>query len=337
MEHIIRGTGAIIGGRQLNIVGSQAIEAITKGYDHFEVKMGIIGALLILISATGFALLPLFALLAYDGGANTTTLLFLRFAIATVLLFFYCIIRKTTWTLSARQILTLFLMGGILYMLQSLFYLSSIKYMPASLAALLLYTYPVLVAILSFAVEKEKITKRVILSIVLTMIGMVLVLGVSGRMNIKGALLAFGAALVYACYIIIGNRTVSKVSPAVTSLLVSFFASISFLIIGLTNHSITLAMTSKAWMAVMGVGICSTVVAILAFFAGLKLIGPTKASLLSTLEPVITTAGSILLFSQSFNWIQALGGGIILTGAVLIVTIQKEHIQCPDTNNALPQ
>ncbi len=294
----------------------------------------IIGALLILISATGFAVLPLFALLAYDGGANTTTLLLLRFTIATVLLFIYCLIRKETWNLSARQILTLFFMGGILYMLQSLFYLSSIKYMPASLTALLFYTYPVLVAILSFAVEKEGITKRVMLSIVLTMIGMVLVLGVSGRINTEGALLAFGAALVYAGYIIIGNRTVAQISPAVTSLLVSLFASISFLIIGLGNRSMALPMTSKVWLAVMGVSVFSTVVAILAFFAGLKLIGPTKASLLSTVEPAITTAGSILLFRQGFTWMQAVGGVIILTGAVLIITIRKERLPSPDANKA---
>lgn len=122
--------------------------------------MEIIGDLMILISATAFGLLPLFALLAYDGGTNITTLLFLRFAIATVLLLLYCIAREKAWALSARQILALFLLGGILYMIQSLCYYSSIKYIPASLTALLLYTYPALVAILSFVVEKEKITKR---------------------------------------------------------------------------------------------------------------------------------------------------------------------------------
>lgn len=155
------------------------------------------------------------------------------------------------------------------------------------------------------------------------MIGTVLVLGVStGRINIEGALLALGAALVYACYIVIGNRTVSNVSPAVTSLLISFFASISFLIIGLTNHSMVLTINSKAWMAVIGVGIF-TVVAILTLFSGLKILGSIKTSLLSTFEPIVTTLGSILLLGQSFTWIQAFGGVIVLTGAVFIVTGQK--------------
>ncbi len=286
------------------------------------------GVFFILLSATGFGLMPLFALIAYHGGANVGSLLFLRFAIAAIIFFVYCFFSVKVWTISKTQLFYLFIMGGILYALLSTCYFSAVKYIPASLAALLLYTYPAFVAILSFFIDKEKLTPKLTLSIFLTGIGMILVLGVSlGQISITGMLLALSASVIYSCYIVIGNRIISQVPPLLTSSFVSLFASLSFLAIGLSTHNLSLHLQWSAWMATVGIAILSTVVAILAFFAGIKYLGSTKSSILSTWEPVVATLSSVLLLHQHLAWTQAVGGIIVLSGAFVVVMAKSQKRQ----------
>ncbi|WP_019417669.1 EamA family transporter [Anoxybacillus sp. ST70] len=77
---------------------------------------------LILLSATGFAFIPIFALYAYDSGVTVTTLLFLRFALAALFFFLYLWLKEKNWKVSRSHLLYLFLLGGIFYMMQSSFY-----------------------------------------------------------------------------------------------------------------------------------------------------------------------------------------------------------------------
>ena len=94
-----------------------------------------LGVLLIMLSAFGFGLMPIFATYAYAGGVNVPTLLFLRFSLAAICLFAYLCWRRTVWRLRRRELLSLLFLGAVLYTLQSTFYFSAVRYIPASLAA----------------------------------------------------------------------------------------------------------------------------------------------------------------------------------------------------------
>ena len=72
------------------------------------------------------------------------------------------------------------------------------------------------------------------------------------------------------------------------------------------------------WAAVTGIALVSTVAAITLFFAGLARIGPTRASTLSTIEPVFTVILAALLLGERIEPIQ-LGGGALILGAVLLL------------------
>lgn len=79
----------------------------------------LLGYVLVLLSAFGFGLLPIFAIFAYDSGMGVPTLLFLRFAFATVLFFSYILIKMRGWKITGKQWLALFLLGGVLYTMQA--------------------------------------------------------------------------------------------------------------------------------------------------------------------------------------------------------------------------
>jgi drug/metabolite transporter (DMT)-like permease len=284
-----------------------------------------LGALLIAVSAFGFGLMPLLALYAYEGGATVGTVLSCRFII-TAAVFFVCVaLQERQISLTRKQVFSLVLLGGVLYMLQSTTYLTAVRFISPSLAALILYTYPIMVAVLSFIVENEPIGARSITAIVISLGGVFLMLGVSGEaVNIKGVLFALSAAIVYSCYIVIGNRVVKQLPSIVTSAYVALFAAASLLLVSLVTGDLHFSISIQSWLAILGIAVFSTVMAMLAFFRGLELVGSTQAAILSTTEPLVTVCLSALLLGERLSALQLLGGLAVVTGAVLAATARHD-------------
>lgn len=283
------------------------------------------GYLLIVISAIGFGVMPIFASYAYDSGVSLTTFLFLRFAFTSIIFFAYIFLKKIKINISKTQLLYLILLGGILYTLQSTFYFSSIKYIPTSLAVLLLYLYPVFVAFLSFFINKEKLSIKLFLSIAISLTGMILVLGTpESDINYVGILLALGAAIIYSFYIIFGNKMALQLSPIITSAFIALFASLSLLIGGLFTNTMSFDFNTLGWIPILGTTLFSSIIAMFTFFKGMNIIGPTRASILSMVEPVVTIVFSILLFNDKMSALQFIGGIIIIIGAIFVILFSAQ-------------
>jgi drug/metabolite transporter (DMT)-like permease len=116
-------------------------------------RMG--GLLLIIVSAASFGTLAIFGRLAYADGIDVPTLLFLRFAIASLVMAVLLPVLRQPMP-RGKILVELIGMGAIGYVGQSFCYLSAVKYASAGLAALLLYLYPAFVFILSALFLKEK-------------------------------------------------------------------------------------------------------------------------------------------------------------------------------------
>jgi drug/metabolite transporter (DMT)-like permease len=277
--------------------------------------------LLIFASAFGFGLMPILALYAYRGGINVPTLLFLRFLIAALCLFGYLLVRRTCWNIPRREMGRLFFLGAVLYTLQSTFYFSAVRYIPASLTALILYLYPVIVTLLAVVLEKETLSLGSVAPATLSLMGIAVVLGAPlDQLDWYGVLLAFGAALVYSFYIILGRRVVAQIPPVVTSAFVSAFAALSFFTYGGITHSLVFDLSIQLWIMILGIVFFSTILAMAAFFAGMDIIGSTRASILSTIEPVITIGFSALLLQEQLTWGQGVGAMLVLTGTIWIIS-----------------
>jgi drug/metabolite transporter (DMT)-like permease len=284
------------------------------------------GVALVLLSALGFGLLPIFAIFAYREGANVNTLLFLRFSLAALFLFAYLGLKRQPLAVSRRQLAALFALGGVLYAAQASLYFSSLRYIPASLTSLLLYTYPFFVALLASIVDKERLTRGNLLAATLGMAGLVFVLGASpAAVDATGVLLALGAAVVYSAYLVIGTRVVRELSPLVTSAYVTGWAALSMLAAGAAGGSLTFTLTATAWAAVGGIVAFATIMAMLTLFRGLDLIGPTRASILSMVEPLITFALSALCFGDRLTVLQLAGGAAVIAGAAMVVRTRANN------------
>jgi len=246
-------------------------------------------------------LIPIFALLAYRGGINVVTLLAIRFVLSGLVLFGYLLARGRRVLAQAAAALPGLLGLGLCYTLQSGFYFSAVRYISASLASILLYSYPALVCLLAFLVEKERLAARTLLALAVSLLGVILVLGSSlGTAHPAGVGLALGAAVVYSLYITLANRVLRDVEPVVAMAVVTLVTSALYVGLGLVAGGLSFAFAPATWLPIALIIVVSTLLAILAFFRGLGILGSSTASIVSMTEPLFTIGISVLLFGTGW-------------------------------------
>lgn len=274
-----------------------------------------VGIILIAISAASFGTLAAFGRYAYANGIDTYTLLFLRFGISAVLMGILLILRREALP-RGKTLLQLVGMGAIGYVGQSFSYLSAIRYASAGLVALLLYLYPVFVALLSSLFLHEKITRPRAIALAIALVGTALTVNPSGG-QLPGILLALSAAIIYSFYIIVGTHVMQKVSAIQSSTVIFASAGLVYGVLTAFNGP-HLPAYPDGWWIIVGIVFIATIIPVVTFLAGLQRIGPTNASMLSTLEPVVTVILAAVLFQDALKPISLLGGSLILAAVILL-------------------
>lgn len=279
------------------------------------------GILFIVISAASFGTLAIFGRLLYADGLDTFTLLFLRFSFAACVMALLLLLRKETFP-HGRVLLQLIGMGALGYAGQAFSFLSAIKYASAGLVALLLYLYPMFVFVLSVIVLREKVTWLKVAALVLALTGTALTVDPAGG-QLTGILLAVLSAVIYSIYIIVGTNVMKHVSAVQSSLVIFTSAALVYGLITAVNGA-HFPSTNVGWLGIAGIVLVATVIPVTTFLAGLERIGPTNASMLSTLEPVVTVLLAGLLFHERLQPITILGGTLILVAVVLLTRGEPE-------------
>jgi drug/metabolite transporter (DMT)-like permease len=282
------------------------------------------GTVLCLASGAAFGAMAVFGKLAYDEGTTVGTLLVVRFALAAALFWLVVLASggaREVRALRRRDIIAGLALGACGYAFQAGCYFAALERIDASLLALLLYTFPAMVAVAAIVLGRERADPARLGALVLASIGLVLVLASArpGALDPLGAALALGAALIYTTYILVSQGIAGRISPTVLSALVCTGAAIS-----LAAGSAALGelrpgdVTAAGWGWLTGIALISTVAAVSLFFAGLKRVGPTTASILSTVEPVVTVGLAFVVFGELLGALQLLGGALVV-GAVLVL------------------
>nr|MDO8133291.1 DMT family transporter [Candidatus Njordarchaeum guaymaensis] len=274
------------------------------------------GSILVLISAVSFGLMPIFARFAYGRDVGVQELLFMRFLLAFLLMGIFLRLAGTVSIPKRKDLLGLLALGGIGYYLQSTFYFTALLYIPVSVAALVLNTYPTFVTAGSLALGWEKASVSVVLSLSLALVGLALVANPIMSAAGFGVLIAFGAAITYTAYILISTRTLKGLTGELGSFYIMGAASLSFGTSSLLTGQLRLAWSLEAWVWVLMISVISTSLAITAFFQGLKLVGPTRTSILSTAELVTSVVAAAVIFNENLTITQLIGGLLIISATI---------------------
>lgn len=276
------------------------------------------GVALCLVSAVGFGLMAIFAKEAYRAGLGVTSLLAARFVVAAAV--FWIIVALRPAPLPPRRLVVACLaLGSAGYAAQAGLFFTALQHIDASLTSLLLYTYPALVFCAAVALRRERFTPWKAGALLLASGGAALVLlgGGTGGLESTGVLLALGAAVMYTTYILVADGIVARLDPFLMGALITTGAAATFLVAGATGGTLAFS-GGDGWIWIVAIALASTVLPIVTFMLGMKSVGASTASIVSTLEPVVTVALAVALFGEGLGPLQLLGGVLVLAAVVAL-------------------
>lgn len=274
------------------------------------------GVAWIVLSAAGFGAMAIFAKLAYRDGVSLETMLFLRFALAGLLLAAWGALHGVRWP-RGRDLLWVAAMGAVGYVGQSFSYFAALQHATAGVVALLLYLYPALVVVFSALLFKRRIGVGRGWALAVALAGTALTVGGDLISEVQGIVLGIGAALIYSLYILAGERVMPRVGALPAAIVVMCSAVVVYGAAAFVAGP-ALPQTPAGWAAVLAIAIFSTLLAILGFFKGLEKLGAADASTLSTLEPLVTLALAALVLGETITFVQFAGGALILAAVVYL-------------------
>lgn len=277
------------------------------------------GVALCLLSACGFGAMAIFAKYAYRAGFDVTTVLAVRFLLAAAV--FWAIVRVRRPAFPPRRTIVVGLaLGGAGYAAQAGLFFGALTHLDASLTSLLLYTYPAMVFAVSVLTGRDAITRRSVVALCLALAGAALVLlgGHLGTLDGVGVAMALGAAVAYSAYILVADRAVGGTDPFALSALITTGAAATLLVVSIGTGGPHLGVAAYGWLDVAGLVLISTVLAVVGFLLGLREVGPSTASIVSTVEPVVTVSLAMALFGERLGPAQVAGGVLVLAAVVLL-------------------
>jgi len=279
------------------------------------------GILYIILSACAFGIMPILAKLSYRGGANTYSTLFLRFLFAAIMLFYYLKTKGISMKLTKKQLILITVIGVFGFTLATSSLYMSYNYISIGMASMIFYIYPSIVTILAYVVYKEKIYSRKIISLMISLIGIYILIDKgSVNFNIKGIMFAGIAAVLYSLYVLGASH---KEFKNINSYVLTFYiscasATVMFMAAKATNN-FNIDISFYALVAILLIAFISTVVALMAFLEGVRLIGPSKASILSTIEPIVSLILGIIILGEPISS-RIIIGSIMIVLSVVILT-----------------
>ena len=277
------------------------------------------GVVLCLLSAVAYAAVPILGKLGFEEGLSVSSLLVGRFGIAAAVLWLLAI-----WfdaTPSRRGVVTGLMLGLVFYAGQNGFYFAALQRISATLATLLVFIAPVLVAIAAVCLGRERLAAGQIAAIPLSLAGIALVLiGGSGLGEIDpiGVALALGCAVVYSAFMLITHAVVANVTPLTLSAAIITGGLIPFLVVAAVSADPPVPSSGDGWGIVIAMALLGTVVPVAALTAGTALSGPSTATILSASQPALTAGLAIVVLGETLTIVQVIGGLLVLGSVVAV-------------------
>lgn len=283
------------------------------------------GYILGILAAAAYGTNPLFALPLYARGMSVDSVLFYRYAIATVIMAVLMIVKGESFKVRQSELPAL-IIAGILFALSSLLLFVSYNYMDVGIASTILFVYPVFVAVLMSAMFHEKISPVTVLAIALALMGIVLLShgsGESSSVSVIGIILVVLSSLAYAIYMVALNKSRLR---HVTSLRITFysllFGSLLFVVrLGFltqlqpVNGAVSLT-------CILSLGIFPTIISLIAMTVAIHDIGSTPTAILGALEPVTALAIGVAIFGETLTS-RSISGILLVLIAVTLVVVSR--------------
>lgn len=273
------------------------------------------GPLFAVFSGLSFSVSTVVGQAALEHGMSAAAVAGIRLLVGVVVLWLAVLAMRVAGVRPRRA--GLLLATGTLTALQVLLLFEAIDRLGSSLAILLLFSYPPMVAAIAVATGRERMSRAKAVGIALSLLGMTLVIGVPGEGDgsLAGYAFGLGSGLALALYITAADRTAAGVNAFAATAWIQLGALLAITPIVLVRDSDPLASGVPWWTAVIGL---ASGTAALLFIMAVQRVTPTVASISSTIEPISTAILAAVLLDDVLTPIQLVGGVFIVSAVVAI-------------------
>lgn len=277
----------------------------------------------IVAGASLWGIIGIFVTNLYNSGFTPTQVVSIRALCAALFLVVY-VLFKDTKLLKIKVSDSKYFVGTGIFsiVLFNLCLFHSIQETSISIAAILLYTAPAFVTILSRLFFKELLTLRKLIALLTTLLGCAFVIGIFPNadepISLYGFILGLGSGFFYALYSIFGKFALRKYDSLTVTVYTFVFAAIAITPFSGLWSVIHLFSTFEVWVSILGLSFLSTMLAFLLYTKGLQTLESSRASIIATVEPVIAALLSFMLFNEILTLWQYVGIAMVIL-AVMIV------------------
>tara|TARA_B100000401_G_C52777918_1_gene706666 strand:+ start:42 stop:905 length:864 start_codon:yes stop_codon:yes gene_type:complete len=274
--------------------------------------MFVFGVIFALVAGILFGLIGPTTKIAYNAGASVPIAIFLRYAVATIIILPFLPYQKNLFDVFKKN-LKYFISISVGSIFLTLGLLTSVKFIEVSLTILIFCLYPIYVLIYSIIVDKEKILLSVKILFLITFIGIIMVLGPSFKViNLLGITLAIVASFGATSMIIINQKMSSKgISPIPINIFINMFNVIFFFIVLKIFFSLDFDFPINIFLLILIPSICYSF-ALLSQLIAIPKIGQSYTALFLYLEPVVGVLGAVFLLKENLQIYQIVGAVIVI-------------------------
>jgi DME family drug/metabolite transporter len=256
---------------------------------------------------------------------NALSIGFFRLAIATpaLLLACWCILGRRAFRIAPRDLALMLAIGAAVALYQVCYFAAIVRVGVAVAVLITLCTAPVLVAILAAVFLRERLTVAALLALICALAGTVMLVWVAPGQakprpeTIVGVLLALASALGYAV-IALCSRALAGYYHPLQPITVGFGAGALLLLPFAVWAGLTVAYPPMSWLLLLHMGLLPTALAYVLFLSGMRHTTATVASVVTLVEPLISTLLAWLLFGEQLGPLGLLGAALLL-GAIALL------------------
>jgi drug/metabolite transporter (DMT)-like permease len=291
-----------------------------------ETRNRLIGVVLAAAGAGLFSLKGVVIKLAFAEGMSVSQLLTLRMAFALPV---YLAIGVYAY-LRAREKPTVRIyaiaagLGIMSYYISSWLNFEGLKYVSAQLERLILYIYPTMVALMTWAFYKQPITRQHILALVLAYLGVFILFGTEighqGPNALLGGGLIFAGAFIYAIFVTASKSVISAMGSMLFTAFAMSAASMAFLAqsgVEIALHGIPSVTAHGVWLSVVLAMLC-TVIPSFMIAEAISRIGPGPMSAIGGVGPVVAAWAAVVVLHEPFGWPHVAAMALTILGVWLL-------------------
>ncbi len=280
-----------------------------------------LGYLLAVVQAILYASMGIICKYLYLTGMTPDQVMVLRFCMTFLILGAFLLAWRKQPLFSRNPLVYV---QGVFFMGSALFFSLAVEETTAGLATALLYAYPAVVALLSGLVFHEKLTSRTAIAIILALAGIFAISGYlpggGEALSPAGIMFGVGSCLSFALCNVLGQKVVHGEGPLTITFTMTAVGTVMLALMFPATFPEMIDLTGVQIGLGAAMAVFTTILPIALLLVAIKIIGATKASLISTSETPFSILFAYLILGEVLTALQGIGCALIIA-SILVVTM----------------